>query len=608
MLQASALRKGEQGRMRIGKAISLFALAWGTTASLQRRSHQTHDYFTLHLDPSTSPSHLAQLLGATLEGPCGQIPDHYTYSAPKHASDAVDSKLEHLRRKRRRRGSVGGLSSAHISLRDLDIDLQGFDGVLWSQKQTLKQRLVKSIPPAPLDSRQGPPNEGPKGDPAALAELDDIANKLGIRDPIFKEQWHLFNPVQLGHDLNVTGVWSQGDLGNGSITCIIDDGLDMESDDLRANYYAEGSFDFNDNVPDPKPRLFDDKHGTRCAGEIAAARNDVCGVGVAYGSRVSGVRILSGPISDEDEATAVNYDMQNNEIYSCSWGPPDDGLAMDAPGILIQKAFVNGIQNGRGGRGSVYVLAAGNGGLSQDNCNFDGYANSIYTVTVGAIDREGNSPYYSERCAAQLLVTYSSGSGDAIHTTDVGQNKCNTGHGGTSAAAPLAAGVFALALSVRPELTWRDVQRLCLETAVLVHEEDPDAEWQSTSIGKKFSHVYGYGKLDAYAFVEAAKVFAPLKPQAWWYSPWLAVNHDIPQGDQGLSSTFEVTADMLRMANLESLEHVTVTMNVNHTRRGDLSVELQSPSGVVSHISRTRRNDGTAEGYVDWTFMTVAHW
>ena len=32
----------------------------------------------------------------------------------------------------------------------------------------------------------------------------------------------------------------------------------------------------------------DDNHGTRCAGEIAAVKNDVCGVGIAYGAKVAG--------------------------------------------------------------------------------------------------------------------------------------------------------------------------------------------------------------------------------------------------------------------------------------------------------------------------------
>lgn len=42
-----------------------------------------------------------------------------------------------------------------------------------------------------------------------------------------------------------------------------------------------------------------------------------------------------------------------------------------------------GIDFGRRGYGSIYVLASGNGGHEGDNCNYDGYANSIYTVTIG---------------------------------------------------------------------------------------------------------------------------------------------------------------------------------------------------------------------------------
>ena len=192
------------------------------------------------------------------------------------------------------------------------------------------------------------------------------------------------------------------------------------------------------------------------------------------------------------------------------------------------------------------------------------------------------------------------------HTTDVGENQCSVTHGGTSAAAPLAAGIFALVLQVRPDLSWRDMQALVLETAVPVDLETGD--WQTTTIGKKFSHTFGYGKIDSWATIEAAKTFKNLKPQAWFYSPWIHVKQDIPQGEHGLAVSFEVTADMLKTANLERLEHVTVTMNANHTKRGDMSVELISPNKIVSHLAATRRRDESGEGYRDWTFMSVVHW
>lgn len=592
--------------MLFTNSIGLLALVFPLICSatnLHRRNHDTHEYYALQLHPDASPSQVAIALGLEYEGKLGELPDHHTFSSPKDREHGADEVLDGLRQRRKKRDTSTGVSE--------------LDGILWHQKQKPKPRMQKrnTIPPNPARAEKPNvpsivPAQPPKAsvEPAQQAVIDlrtKVARELSIADPIFNEQWHLINTVQIGHDINVTGVWTQGITGHNATAVMVDDGIDMYSDDLKDNYFAEGSYDFNDNTDEPKPRLSDDHHGTRCAGEIAAVKNGVCGVGAAYNARIGGLRILSKVITDEDEAVAMNYAYQQNQIYSCSWGPPDDGQSMDAPGILIKKAMINAVQKGRQGKGNIYVFAAGNGAGSGDNCNFDGYTNSIYSITVGAIDRKGLHPYYSEKCSAQLVVTYSSGSGDAIHTTDVGTNECFSNHGGTSAAAPLGAGIFALALSIRPELTWRDLQHILVQTAVPINEKE---SWDKTFNGKKFSHTYGYGKLDAYSIVETAKSWELVKPQAWYNSPWLHVKHPIPQGVEGLLSTFEVTKDALKKANLEKVEHVTVTMNVNHTRRGDLSVELRSPTKVVSHLSVARRLDSAGFGYEDWTFMSVAHW
>lgn len=52
---------------------------------------------------------------------------------------------------------------------------------------------------------------------------------------------------------------------------------------------------------------------------------------------------------------------------------------------------------------------------------------------------------------------------------------CTEGHTGTSAAAPLAAGMIALMLQVRPCLTWRDVQHIIVFTATRVSHSQADA-------------------------------------------------------------------------------------------------------------------------------------
>jgi hypothetical protein len=124
---------------------------------------------------------------------------------------------------------------------------------------------------------------------------------------------------------------------------------------------------------------------------------------------------LSGQLTDIDEAEAINYAYQQNHIYSCSWGPTDDGRSLEAPQGVVLKAFLTGIEKGRDKKGSIFVFASGNGAASGDNCNFDGYTNSIYTITVGSIDRHNRHPFYSEQCSALLVTTYSSsGSADYI--------------------------------------------------------------------------------------------------------------------------------------------------------------------------------------------------
>jgi len=97
-------------------------------------------------------------------------------------------------------------------------------------------------------------------------------------------------------------------------------GLEWTHADLNANYNPAGSFDLNSGDDDPMPdsSKATNHHGTRCAGEIAAvANNHVCGVGVAYGARVSGIRILDGPMTDVLEASAFMNKYDVNDIYSC---------------------------------------------------------------------------------------------------------------------------------------------------------------------------------------------------------------------------------------------------------------------------------------------------
>ena len=63
---------------------------------------------------------------------------------------------------------------------------------------------------------------------------------------------------------------------------------------------------------------------------------------------------------------------------------------------------------GRNKRGSIFVFAAGNGGvLAKDSCAYNGYVNSIYTIAISSVNRDGSVPYYGERCPGIMAVAYS---------------------------------------------------------------------------------------------------------------------------------------------------------------------------------------------------------
>lgn len=76
----------------------------------------------------------------------------------------------------------------------------------------------------------------------------------------------------------------------------------------------------------------------------------------------------------------------------------------------------------------------------------------------------------------------------------------------------------------------------------------------------------------------------------------------------GVQSTYEITQEMLDGSNFERLEHVTVRVWIEHQRRGDVEVQLTSPSGIKSVLARQRRLDEDASGFQGWKFMSMKHW
>ncbi|NXO04352.1 NEC1 convertase, partial [Rhinopomastus cyanomelas] len=188
-------------------------------------------------------------------------------------------------------------------------------------------------------------------------------------------------------------------------------------------------------------------------------------------------------------------------------------------------------------------------------------------------------------------------------------NECTETHTGTSASAPLAAGIFALALEANPDLTWRDMQHLVVWTS----EYDPLAGnpgWKKNGAGLMVNSRFGFGLLNANALVDLAD------PKRWKGVPEKreCIVKDKSFEPRILRANEEVIIEIPTKAcegqedAITSLEHVQLEATIEYSRRGDLHVSLVSPSGTSTVLLAERERDKSPNGFKNWDFMSVHTW
>jgi subtilisin family serine protease len=449
--------------------------------------------------------------------------------------------------------------------------------------------------------------------------------KLIPNDTFFPQQWHLRNTGQnggvAGIDLNVTNVWDTYQ-GAGVVIAIVDDGLQYTHPDLAANYIASLSYNFNDGNPDPAPETATDLHGTPVAGLAGARGNNGFGVsGVAPQTSLAGLRLLGAPTTDAQEAAAVLFQPDAIWVKNNSWGAPDGTGELLGPGPLMVNAMRTAATTGRGGQGTVFVFAAGNGLAAGDNVNYDGYANSLYAIAVTAVTDQGHQAPYAEPGACLVVAApssssapFCSGGRQAMATTDLtGTDGLNTGaafcelpdasytqqFGGTSASAPLVSGLAALLLQANPRLSYRDITEILLRSATRV--EPSDSDWWTNSAGVPHNHKFGAGLANAEAAITLAKQWANLGPMQTLAV--LQTNLALPIPDNNSSG---VLLDFVITNSEFRVERAALTVTAPHPRYGDLAITLISPAGTSSRLAEVRNSVGA--GYQEWTLTTVRHW
>ncbi|XP_076095778.1 proprotein convertase subtilisin/kexin type 6-like [Mytilus galloprovincialis] len=426
---------------------------------------------------------------------------------------------------------------------------------------------------------------------------------LKTADPEWYKLWHLNG--EISPSMQINEAWNYGYTGRGIKIAVIDDGVQTDHLDLVSNVDTVNDYDYVDDDYNPMPP-YGSSHGTKVAGLIAAEKdNNECIVGVAHHSSIVGVRLLgSRGLTDSEEAQALNHHLNEIDIYSNSWGLTD-GYGFGGPGTLTKEALKAGVQNGRNGKGVIFIFASGNG-MTDDNCNADGYVNSIYTVAITSVQL-GQNAWYSEVCAPALAATYGGSEEDRYLTTTSTTDECLTnGTQGTSFSAPIASGIIALALQANPNLTWRDVQHLIVLTSSRKGFNDTYSDWSVNGANKEFSQVLGYGLMDAKTMVSKAK--------SWTTVP---VQHIFTTRTRfPFISTSLLSSDTITFSGIDSetrfLEHVTVQIDFSYSQyRGVTELNLVSPSGTESNLLHFRYEDAIKykrRGSLMWRFMSVHFW
>ncbi|SDX73591.1 S8 family serine peptidase [Lysobacter enzymogenes] len=255
---------------------------------------------------------------------------------------------------------------------------------------------------------------------ATLAALSAGAAQAQT-DPLYRYQWHLMNYGQAvigdtrptsGVDLGIDDLHDYNIRGTGVVVGVLDQGAEIAHPDLAANVVPNGSWNFNNNSHDPTPSAAQggNAHGTAVTGIIGAVGWNGIGVrGVAPNARLKSFNFLDagGSFAQVQYAWWNGPESKDVAVSNNSWGDTTP-LFLTTVSENEVAAWENPMSATRGGLGTVYVKAAGNGfnsvasycpaSSAQVGCSqsvFVRESNFFNIVTVAAVNAAGKRSSYS---------------------------------------------------------------------------------------------------------------------------------------------------------------------------------------------------------------------
>ncbi|WP_171177830.1 S8 family serine peptidase [Ruegeria sp. HKCCD8929] len=376
-----------------------------------------------------------------------------------------------------------------------------------------------------------------KEDVVQLAEPDLVtpAALKGFelpQDSLLNRQWHLKNTGMhggqsigyvAGADARVVEAWTElSSLGSQNVVIgVIDDGFDLSHPDFATKIIHPWDFTRQSNDVSPVPNLFDQRlggwHGTACAGVATAKAGHGDVIGAAPAAQLIPVRWGPNLNPNGPRGVAKWFDHMTEKgawVLSCSWGA---AAAYYPLPTRTSKAIARCAKNGRAGKGTIILFAAGNSNRDINNppISLDGFATHPDVIAVAASTSRDEKSHYSNFGDEISICAPSSGSGGwGIVTSDVTGTYIDANgvsrpmgyaagdytfeFGGTSSACPLAAGVAALVVGSNPDLTASEVREILESSARKIGDpSDYDANGHS--------RLFGFGCIDAAGAVKLAK-------------------------------------------------------------------------------------------------------
>jgi len=299
-------------------------------------------------------------------------------------------------------------------------------------------------------------------------------------------------------DINILEAWKITK-GKGVKVAVIDDGGDVNHEDLKANIFLAYNVDGKSNdIYHYSDSITDASHGNNCAGFIAAPINGKGIVGVAPESKL--ILIRQEEEADSAAIEAFEYAKDNGaKVISCSWGT---GAVSEAIVAELKSLYDAGI---------TVVFASGNEGSDLDEEGVDDESEVPWVIGVGASSELNDVALYSNYGRNIDIIAPGgnhSTSVGILALDDSGEQGATKNYGlvsndyaftdGTSFSTPIVAGVVALMYSVNPDITPKEVRDILISTADKVGGDKADY-WDGFDLQR------AYGKINALKAVEKAQ-------------------------------------------------------------------------------------------------------